>query len=450
MRAERVSGVGIGFRAENAADLFAAPETVDFVEVVAETCFTQSDTRREVLAAAEVWPIVPHGVKLSLGSASGIDDAHAKKLGALAREVRASVVSEHVAMTRSRSREVGHLTAIPLTLEMVEVVRRNVERARRFLPDVPFLLENIAWTVRWPDDAMNEGEFYTSIVRATGCGLLLDVANLYANAVNEGRDPVRVLDEFPIDDVQMIHVAGGIFEDAFYFDTHAHAIPEAVFALLERVIAQRGDVPMLIERDSNFPTFAETRVELERLRAIAAGAERNSTPSPRSVSGEVLRSTPSEEIAHRQERLAELLTDTHAETDTFGFDSDAIARTRSVLLHKRVDDAMPLLSRLSIQRERVTAIATAQVHRWARGEENVGVADALRIAEAAAKEPQLEPLALYDRLLLRARFVGPMADGGVKPRVGPFVGRERIGGKTVWAVKGPGATARVRVFERTG
>src|SRR3954463_5205709 len=118
------SGIGVGLRPELAAGLLAAPETVDFLEVVAETANARKEWRDEAIALSEVWSIVPHGVKLSLASAGGIDEAHAKKLGDFARDVRAEVVSEHVALTRTKKREIGHLTAVPFTHETVAIVAR--------------------------------------------------------------------------------------------------------------------------------------------------------------------------------------------------------------------------------------------------------------------------------------------------------------------------------------
>jgi len=152
--------VGLGFRPEFASDLMARPEVVDFVEVVAETCFTQRATRREACAVAEMWPIVPHGVKLSLGSADGVDLDRARRLGTLARELRAKVISEHVSFTRAGEVDIGHLTQLPRTREAIVVVANNVARVRRVLPDVPLLLANVAWSLLWPDDEMDEATFY--------------------------------------------------------------------------------------------------------------------------------------------------------------------------------------------------------------------------------------------------------------------------------------------------
>src|SRR5688572_835196 len=266
------TAVGIGWRPDIAADALAAPDRLDLVEVVAETCFVSASTRREACALAEVWPVVPHGVKLSLGSAEGIDVDHARRLGALARELRAPAITEHVALTQAGGREIGHLTAVPFTREAVRAVAKNVDRARRQLPDVPLLLENIAWTLRWPEDEMAEADFYAEIVEATGCDLLLDLANLHANAVNAGVDPRGLLRAHPLDRVGMVHLAGGMDDGGFYVDTHAHPTPGAVFALLEELVGRIGPVPVILERDAALPPFAELDAEMERARRILVGA----------------------------------------------------------------------------------------------------------------------------------------------------------------------------------
>src|SRR5688500_18240355 len=169
-----LAGVALGWRPELAGDVLRAPDAVDFLEVVADTCFAQPAAWREARALAEVRPVVPHGVKLSLGSADGVDLSRARRLGALARELGAPAVSEHVAFTRAGGREIGHLTPLPFTRAAVRVVARNVAAVRRVLPDVPLLLENVAWTLRWPEDEMDEAAFYAAVAEATGCPLLLD------------------------------------------------------------------------------------------------------------------------------------------------------------------------------------------------------------------------------------------------------------------------------------
>ncbi|WP_438019134.1 DUF692 domain-containing protein [Sorangium sp. So ce315] len=455
-----VGGVGVGFRPELAADLLSAPGTVDFVEVVAEACFASPAARREAAAIARIWPVVPHGVKLSLGSASGVDLDRARRLGALCRELAAPVVSEHVAFVRGGGREIGHLTALPYTVEAARVVARNVAAARRALPDIPLLLENAARTLRFPDDDLDEGRFYAEVAARTGCDLLLDVGNVYANAVNAGADPAALVRSYPLDRVAMIHIAGGAREHGFYFDTHAHPVPAPVFALLAAVLERTGPVPILLERDGDFPPFAALAAEIEAARGLARAAPPRAAP-PAGSAVSLQTSTAASglpvdapALAAAQARVAELLTaplDPPSPDGARPFDAAEIARSRAILQRKRVDDALPLLPRLSAHREAAARLAARCVEASPRAPRLTAVADALRIADAAAADARLAPEAAVDRLLLRARFVGPAGDGSVRPRLLPFIRRERLpGGRVVWAIKGVGSSAEVRLVEPRG
>ena len=453
------AGVGIGWRPELASDLLRAPGAVDFVEVVAETCFAQPAVRREAQAIAEIWPVVPHGIKLSLGSASGIDLDKARRLGALARELRAPLISEHVALTRGGHLEIGHLTPLPFTRDAVAILARNVAAARRILPDIPLLLENIAWTFRWPEDAIPEGDFYQEVVKATGCDLLLDVANLYANARNAAASPSEALLSYPLDRVAMVHVAGGAFENGFYEDTHAHRVPDAVFELVERLLERTGPLPIVLERDAQFPPFSEVVAEVTRLREIAGhyardSYARDSAPprkSPPPPSGFAREVAGAGSLAERQARLAAWLTGDEPDTAaTEGFDGAALRRTRAVLQHKRVDEVMPLLPRTAALGEPARAAAFEALRGAPRVARGLGVADALCVAESAGRNPKLADAAGRDLLELRSRFV-PSGPLGPRPRRGPFLGRESLpDGRRLWAWKGPGPDAAVRFFEFGG
>jgi uncharacterized protein len=444
-----LAGVALGWRPELAADLLREPDGVDFLEVVADTCFAQPAAWREARAIAELKPVVLHGVKLSLGSAEGVDLVRARKLGALARELRAPAITEHVALTRSGDREIGHLTSLPFTREAVRAVARNVAAVRRVLPDVPLLLENVAWTFRWPEDELPEGAFYAEVAAATGCELLLDVANLYANARNAGVSPAQALREHPLDRVGMVHVAGGLLEDGFFLDTHAHPVPEEVFALVGELLAHTGAVPIVLERDQGFPPFAELAGEVDRLRDLLrrAPARPRRTAAP-PASSEVLGPRAGGDLAARQALVAGLLTDAAPPPAPAAFDATALARTRAVLQHKRVDEALPLLPRTAAAGHPARALALRAVRDAPRASRSAGIVDALRIADAAAADPALAPLALRDRLELRSRF----ATGRTcAPRRGPFLGRERMpDGRSLWAFKGPGLGAPVRLVERGG
>ncbi len=443
MKVATVRGVGIGFRRELAHALLANPPAVDFVEVVVEACRDRR-TLREAAALGELWPVVPHGVKLSLGSAEGIDVGRAKEMGFVARELRAPLVSEHVSFVRGGGREIGHLTELPMTRAAVKIVARNVDVLRRELPDVPLLLENVARAFVWPNEAheMDEGSFYEEIVRATRCDLLLDVSNLYANSINAGRDPEAVLASFPLERVAMLHVAGGVTEHGFYFDTHAHPVPDAVFDLVAKAKSVIPHAAVLLERDAGLDAHAAILEEVARLRATSAAPM--TAPRVSSIASTTpLDATVEEETLLRdgQLALAAALTSPEPSADP------AIQRARSVLDRKRADDALPLLAELGPRIDSDAAMRLGRIHDVPRLSSMTAVADAMRIAEAACAVPELARAAQRDRAILHARFAGGIE--APRPRMWPCVVREPApSGGALWAWKGFGKGAAVRLYER--
>ncbi|MFO0577308.1 MAG: DUF692 family protein [Polyangia bacterium] len=445
------AGVGMGWRPELAGGLMTAPQQVDWLEVVAEPCMAPGPTQREILALAEIWPVVPHGVKLSLGSADGIELERARRLGRLARALRSPCITEHVAFTRAGGREIGHLTQLPFTRAALAVLTRNVDAARRVLPDVPLLLENAAWTLRWPDDELAEGDFYHEVAARTGCRLLLDLGNVYANARNSGTDPLALLRSYPLDRIGMIHLAGGSLRGGFYIDTHADPVPAPVLELLAETLRCCGPLPILIERDACFPPFAETAAELHAARAVLqqAAAERPAIAQDTRMLAP-LPDSPEERARLAQDQAAlcaQLIAPQLAAPDpTPRFDPAAIRRSRDVLRWKRIDDALPLLEHLRrcVPSSRALAQRAGEALRGApRLPRGNAPADALRIAARAASEPALARAAALDQLILRARFVEE--DGGLRPRRAPFLGAARLAGARIWAWKGLGASAPVRL-----
>lgn len=439
--------MGIGWRRELRVPLRNSPELVDFVEVVAESCFADPEQRREAIAISEQWPVVPHGVKLSLGSADGIDPERARRLGSLARELTSPVISEHVAFTRGGAREIGHLTQLPLTRAAVSVLARNVGAARRHFPDVPLLLENAAWTLRWPDDEMDEGSFYHQVVEATSCDLLLDLGNVYANALNSGRDPHDLLRSYPLERVAMVHIAGGALRNGLYVDTHCHAVPPEVFRLLEALVQTIGPRPVLLERDGRFPPFLELVGELATSRSLLRrhagdGKPRPALP-PKHTTPEAKKESDSGVLLSQQTRLAELLTAAECAADPAPFDAKQLEDSRSVLHHKRVDEALSLLPRLAAQWQDVHPIALACIAGRARAERGGTVLDALAVAESA--QERFGSAAYYDGLALRTRF--SFGQAGPAARLLPAMERRILPtGERILAAKGFGRAAPIRFY----
>lgn len=434
--------IGIGFRTEIAAEILSGQTRVDHLELLFEERSTSAARAREGIALGEMFPIVLHGTKLSLGSAEGIDEARAARLGAYARKTRAFAITEHAAFVRAAGVEIGHLSPIPFSREAIDVLKRNVDRARRHLPDVPLLLENVAWPLRPRGDEMDEGAFHSLLVEATGCDLLLDLGNLLANAKNRGEDPFELLSRYPVERAAMIHIAGSVTLGGFTYDTHAHAVPDEVFGLLERALARAGDIPVVLERDHGFES--NVAPELERARAIADAAARRPVPSGRAERAlpAHLATPSSSRLADEQAALARALAGLDA-ADDLGV--DGISRAREILRRKRVEELLPLLPRLR-DREAAVTLAHEQVAATARPTLRAAIADARAVAARAAGDPRLSDDARLDGLALDARF--SFDDRGATPRRAPFVGSVETTRGLCYALRGFGTEAQVHFFVR--
>ncbi|WP_207943660.1 DUF692 domain-containing protein [Actinomadura sp. KC345] len=260
-------GVGIGWRPEIAGFVGALPG-LRFTEVVAESVHPGRPAPELMELRERGAAIVPHGVKLSLGGAEPVDAGRVGHLAACAEALGAPLVSEHVAFVRAGGIEAGHLLPVPRTRAALDVLTANIRRTQAELP-VPLAVEPIATLFDWPDDEYTEAGFLTELLERTGALLLLDVANVYANARNRGEDPLDLLDRLPLERVAYCHVAGGAEEGGRYHDTHAAPVPPEVLKLVGELCARHRPPGLLLERDGRYPPAAELRSELD---AIAAAS----------------------------------------------------------------------------------------------------------------------------------------------------------------------------------
>jgi hypothetical protein len=261
-------GVGIGWRPEISGFVARLPG-LRFTEVVAESVHAHGDLPvglGELLERGVA--VVPHGVKLSLGGAEQVDPARVTHLAAVAERLGSPLVSEHIAFVRAGGVEAGHLLPVPRSREAVDAVVANVRRTQAELP-VPIALEPIAALFDWPDDELDEGAFLTEILERTDALLLLDVANVYANALNRGTDPLALFDRVPLERIAYVHVAGGAERDGVYHDTHTDAVPRPVLDLITELCARQRPPALMLERDGDYPAAAELIGELD---AIAAAS----------------------------------------------------------------------------------------------------------------------------------------------------------------------------------
>ncbi|HCT77173.1 MAG TPA: DUF692 domain-containing protein [Micromonosporaceae bacterium] len=262
-------GVGIGWRPEIAGFVASLPG-LRFVEVVAESLPAKGELppALQELNARNV-AIIPHGVKLSLGGAETVAPQRVTHLARCAELTGAPLVSEHIAFVRAGGMEAGHLLPVPRSREAVEAIVANVRRTQAELA-VPLALEPIAALFDWPDDELTEAQFLNEILDRTGAMLLLDIANVYANAVNREVDPLSVLDSLPLDRVAYAHVAGGSRHDGLYHDTHTDPVPVEVLELVSE-LRDTGRRPpaFLLERDGDYPIAAQLRSELDSVAAAS-------------------------------------------------------------------------------------------------------------------------------------------------------------------------------------
>jgi uncharacterized protein len=276
-RAFVVDGGGVGWRPEIAGWVATAPE-LGFCEVIAETITHAGPPRGVADLRARGVPVIPHGIRLSLGGAEPLDPARVTHLAACAEALGAPLVSEHIAFVRAGGHEVGHLLPVPRTREALDALAANVARLSAELT-VPVALEVIAALFDWPDDEFAEPEFLAALLDRTGALLLLDVANVHANAVNRGMAPRamldRILDLVPADRIGYVHVAGGeVRHDqaglpGLYHDTHTDPVPASVLGLLAHLVERAPGVPVLLERDGRYPPAAELTAELAAIAQVS-------------------------------------------------------------------------------------------------------------------------------------------------------------------------------------
>ena len=261
-------GVGIGFREELRADLFLHQNEIDFLEITADHFFDATEQKlAELNLLKEHFPLIPHGLNLSLGSAEGIDNEYLEKFAELVDNLNPAWCSEHICFTKSGGRQIGHLAPVPYTNEALKVFIKNIDSVKNRLK-TPLILENITYTVRFPSSEMSEAEFITTILEETDCGLLLDVTNLYINSVNHGFCWRKFLDDLPAERIVQIHFVGSHKHGEKLVDGHADKTGEEIWNVFREVCKRARIKGAILERDENFPPFAEILSELQIAKRI--------------------------------------------------------------------------------------------------------------------------------------------------------------------------------------
>lgn len=266
---DHFGGFGLGLRRPHYREFLEGKVPVDFIEVISENFMVDGGRALRILRQVrENYPVVLHGVSMSIGSAHGIDGDYLARLAQLASSIDPLWVSDHLCWTRTSAHNSHDLLPLPLTSEAMQVVCDNVDRAQEALGR-PMLFENPSSYLTFPEDEMAEWEFLAEMSRRTGCYLLLDVNNIYVSACNHGFSVEDYLNGIPAERVRQIHLAGHT-PGAILVDTHDRPVCDAVWSVFEAAMSRVGPVAVMIERDGAIPPLEELLGELDRARELSS------------------------------------------------------------------------------------------------------------------------------------------------------------------------------------
>jgi uncharacterized protein (UPF0276 family) len=267
------TAVGVGFKPQHADEAVHGDHALGFFEVHAENYMGAGGPPHHVLGLVrERCPLSLHGVGLSIGGARPLDRDHLLRLRRLVERYEPELFSEHLAWSTHDGVFFNDLLPLPYNRESLTRVCEHIDLVQEKLR-MRMLLENPSTYVVFDNSTMSELDFLRAVVARTGCGLLLDVNNVYVSAVNHGFAPAAYLDAFPVDHVGEIHLAG-FAEDQdddgarLLIDAHGTPVADVVWSLYRRALARTGPVPTLIEWDNDVPDFTVLATEAARAQAV--------------------------------------------------------------------------------------------------------------------------------------------------------------------------------------
>jgi uncharacterized protein (UPF0276 family) len=263
-------GIGVGLRTAHYQEILSSWPSVDWFEVLSENFMHTRGRPLEILdQIAERYPLVMHGVSLSIGSTDPLDWDYLHELKTLRDRIGARWVSDHLCWTGVSGRNTHDLLPLPLTEESLLHTVKRVRQVQDFL-EAPLVLENPSTYVEFRADSLREWEFIRALAELAGAGILLDVNNVYVSAKNHGFDPEEYLAGLPMERVVQIHVAGHTDHGTHAIDTHIGPVPDPVWRLLARARELGASAPVLLEWDAEIPTFDVVLAEALRARSELA------------------------------------------------------------------------------------------------------------------------------------------------------------------------------------
>ncbi len=257
-------GFGVGLRTVHFPYILAEWPKIDWFEIISENFMVPGGRPRHVLQQIRArYPIVMHGVSLSIGSVDPLNHDYLQRLQSLAAEVDPAWISDHLCWSSTGRHSLHDLLPLPYNHESVTHVVDRIKQVQDMLGR-RILVENVSTYLEFTHSTMPEWEYLSAIAEGADCGILLDINNVYVSAFNHGFDPEAYLREIPADRVGQFHLAGHSHCGTHIIDTHDHAIIDAVWDLYEIALARFGAVSTLIEWDDHIPPFATLLEEVQR------------------------------------------------------------------------------------------------------------------------------------------------------------------------------------------
>lgn len=261
-------GSGIGFRNELSAEIFFHKAEIDFLEIIADHYMSASaGKKKELDILRKEFTCIPHGLDLSLGSADGIDEDYLNKLAEVIEIVNPPYWSEHISFTKAGGISIGHLSPLQRNKTTLASFCRNAEATLKKI-NKPLILENITCMIDPGSHEMDEPEFLNEITRITGCGLLMDVTNLFTNSQNYNFSAIEYLDRLDCSKVVQLHYTGVHFSQGKVIDAHGENTQPEIFDLMKEVVKRSNVKGIILERDENIPALKSLLGELKTARSI--------------------------------------------------------------------------------------------------------------------------------------------------------------------------------------
>jgi hypothetical protein len=261
-------GFGIGLRTDHYPDFLNGHPNVDFLEIISEGFMIEGGRPLHILdQLRDRYPIIPHGVSLSIGSIDPLDESYLTRLKGLLDKINPPWFSDHICWTKVHGKNLHNLMPLPYTQSTVDFVADKIKQLQDRMGRL-FIFENVSSYVEFQQSQMPEWEFVAKVAQQADCGILLDVNNIFVSSFNHDFDPMDYINAMPADRIIQYHVAGHKDKGSVIIDTHDHTIRDEVWELYRKCTTIFDGVSTLLERDDHIPEINDLLSELDTARKL--------------------------------------------------------------------------------------------------------------------------------------------------------------------------------------